>query len=427
MVDKNLFLHDLAVVAILKNEGHYLKEWLDYHLLAGVEHFYLYDHESDDNYNEIVKPYVDAGLVTSTFYPGKNVYVMAYIDAIKKFKFFNRYMAFIDLDEFIYPKTDCGIVNVVDEILSHDPNAAGLAIHWQEFGSNGKKKADYSKGVLERFTRRAKKDFHDTFKDKTGTFHTLGNIHVKNIVNPRCVKIPAAHYFEYFEGMHGVDERNIIFSTPSAGPLPIAADKIVINHYRCKSREEYFYKLKRYRSVPVAQYMITEEMFEQFDHNDEFDDGILHYRDERAKIYQPPDNSHADERLLNALIKNLSPVLLPTTPPEFYAGKMETFLTCRAVSSYLKTRLTNDATAKALEEVSLIAILKSLDEMNLTDARMFISELPNFLILPYPAVGEIYDAFLQIVPTMLEIFRVNALWRDYIELEQLRDVLKLGG
>lgn len=33
MVDKNLFLHDLAVVAILKNEGHYLKEWLDYHLI----------------------------------------------------------------------------------------------------------------------------------------------------------------------------------------------------------------------------------------------------------------------------------------------------------------------------------------------------------------------------------------------------------
>ena len=41
MVDKNLFLYDLAVVAIFKDEAPYLKEWLDYHLAAGVEHFYL--------------------------------------------------------------------------------------------------------------------------------------------------------------------------------------------------------------------------------------------------------------------------------------------------------------------------------------------------------------------------------------------------
>ncbi|MBR7025230.1 MAG: glycosyltransferase family 2 protein, partial [Selenomonadaceae bacterium] len=54
MVDKNLFLYDLAVVAIFKNEGHYLKEWLDYHLFAGVEHFYLYNNNSTDNYEEVL-------------------------------------------------------------------------------------------------------------------------------------------------------------------------------------------------------------------------------------------------------------------------------------------------------------------------------------------------------------------------------------
>ena len=31
-VSKNLFLYDLAVVAIMKNEAPYVKEWLDYHL-----------------------------------------------------------------------------------------------------------------------------------------------------------------------------------------------------------------------------------------------------------------------------------------------------------------------------------------------------------------------------------------------------------
>ena len=57
-VDKNLFLYDLAVVAIMKCEGHYVKEWLDYHLLAGVDHFFIYDNDSPDNQREVVQPYV---------------------------------------------------------------------------------------------------------------------------------------------------------------------------------------------------------------------------------------------------------------------------------------------------------------------------------------------------------------------------------
>ena len=71
MVDKNLFLHDLAIVAIMKNEGHYLKEWLDYHLPAGVDHFYIYDNDSPDNQAEVTAPYIKAGLVDYFLASGK--------------------------------------------------------------------------------------------------------------------------------------------------------------------------------------------------------------------------------------------------------------------------------------------------------------------------------------------------------------------
>ena len=108
MIDKNLFPHELAVVAILKNEAPYLKEWLDYHLAAGVDHFYLYDNESPDNQAEVAKPYVEAGLVDYFFMPGKVMQMQTYNDAAKRFKFHCRYMAFIDGDEFIYPKSTGG-------------------------------------------------------------------------------------------------------------------------------------------------------------------------------------------------------------------------------------------------------------------------------------------------------------------------------
>ncbi|MBR0061311.1 MAG: glycosyltransferase family 92 protein, partial [Selenomonadaceae bacterium] len=74
----------------------------------GVDHFYLYDNDSMDNQAEVAAPYVKAGLVDYFPYPGKAMQYAAYNDAVKRFKFQTRYMAFIDGDEFIYPKLTGG-------------------------------------------------------------------------------------------------------------------------------------------------------------------------------------------------------------------------------------------------------------------------------------------------------------------------------
>ena len=36
-------MHYLSVLAIFKNEGHIINEWLNHYLLEGVDHFYLID------------------------------------------------------------------------------------------------------------------------------------------------------------------------------------------------------------------------------------------------------------------------------------------------------------------------------------------------------------------------------------------------
>ena len=118
MVDKKFFLHELSIVAVIKNEAHYLEEWLNYHLAAGVDHFYIYDNESTDNTAEILEPYIDAQLVDYFSVPGKLMKIPVYNDAVRQFKFATKYMAFIDCNEFIFPKTGQSIVEFVDEILS---------------------------------------------------------------------------------------------------------------------------------------------------------------------------------------------------------------------------------------------------------------------------------------------------------------------
>lgn len=127
-------------------------------------------------------------------------------------------------------------------------------------------------------------------------------------------------------------------------------------------------------------------------------------------------------------MKNLSPTLLPTTPQDFYRGKMETFLTCRAVSSYLQTTLPDAAKAQAkfFEEASLKAILRSFGGMTLPDARLFLKELPQLLSLPYPVVKDIRKAALNIIPQIMDMFHLNnVMWKDYVELDYIQDLLKI--
>ena len=268
--DTALFKYELAIVAILKNEAPYIKEWIDYHLLAGVEHFYLYDNESTDNVKEILQPYIDNGFATYEFYPGKIPQIAAYNSAIKKYRFETKYLAFIDLDEFIYPHENKSIMEIANEYFNKNPNVAGFSIHWATFGASGQYKADYNTGVLERFLHRAATTFDH-------------NKYVKTIVNPRCVDFMHPHNASYFEEKFAVREDGSVVQL--AGIEPALSNRISINHYRTKSKEEYEIKVAKGDVFYLKGYHNADN----FDPNDPvrnevYDDGILKYIEERKKL-----------------------------------------------------------------------------------------------------------------------------------------------
>ena len=337
-MDKNLFLYDLAVVAILKNEARYIKEWLDYHLLAGVDHFYLYDNASSDNYNEIIAPYV----------------------------------------------------------------AAGVVINWQLFGTNGEFKADYSRGVLERFTRRAPVDWVVPIpkRDIPG-----GNAQIKTVANPRKIYFfTSAHFPIYFEGNFSVNEIGGI--VPNYCNEPVTAEKIALNHYNTKSREEFLAKVNKGRADKDENYF-TVDWFDMYDRNEEFDDGILKYRLARADKFSTERDEQRLNRVTNALIKTF----------EAQEFSLESALTCRAASNFLRE--------KFLEEASLGAILNSLDDLQLSDVRLLLSELPNLLALPYPVVKDLRGVALEIISQTQDFMRQKEAWKDFSDLEHMRRLLKL--
>lgn len=129
---------DLSIVAIIKNEGNYIEEWVRYHILVGVQRFYLYDNGSTDNTDKILKKYVDAGYVKLIDFPGIAMQLKAYNDAISKYKRCTKYMAIIDADEFLYScNRNISVREQLDSIFYKFPKAGGVAVNWRMFGSGG--------------------------------------------------------------------------------------------------------------------------------------------------------------------------------------------------------------------------------------------------------------------------------------------------
>lgn len=115
---KKNFMYELAVVTCSKDESLYLLEWIEFYRLMGVDHIYFYDNGSTDDTKALLKPYVDMDYVTYTYIDGRGKQLEAYNDALVLGKEKCRWMAFIDMDEYIVPiDSNRKILDVINDII----------------------------------------------------------------------------------------------------------------------------------------------------------------------------------------------------------------------------------------------------------------------------------------------------------------------
>ena len=137
------------VCAIFKNEAFYLKEWLEFNHLVGVEHFYMYNNKSEDRFEAVLEPYIKKGLVTLVEWPYEQKQMEAYMDCIEKYASETKWMGFIDIDEFIVPKsTD----NIYDFLQKFEKNRGAVNIYWRLYGTSGQMERNLDGLVVEDFT-----------------------------------------------------------------------------------------------------------------------------------------------------------------------------------------------------------------------------------------------------------------------------------
>ena len=100
--------YNVSIYTMIHNKTEVLIEWIEYHRLIGVEHFYLYDHFSTDNLDDFLRSYLERKLVTIVRWPYKspegrhwNMMQSASMNhALKNFGPFNRWMGYFDVDEY---------------------------------------------------------------------------------------------------------------------------------------------------------------------------------------------------------------------------------------------------------------------------------------------------------------------------------------
>ena len=222
----------LSLCLICKDENDYLFEWLDYHILMGVDFFYIYDNGSQISLRETLIVYIERGWVTVVDIQGEAMQLFAYDHCLQTFGAKTFWLGFIDTDEFLIPKTTLDL----KELLKDYETYGGLAVSSLFFGSNGHQEHP-EEGQIASYTRRT----HETFKE---------NELVKSIVQPSRVLMPSSpHDFAYKENNWCVNES---FLRVDNQRFPNRTAKIQLNHYYCRSYAEIILKLNRGNSGAVA-------------------------------------------------------------------------------------------------------------------------------------------------------------------------------
>ncbi|CAF3476661.1 unnamed protein product, partial [Rotaria sp. Silwood2] len=61
--------HAISIYTMIRNKRNEIIDWIEYHRMIGIEHFYLYDNLSEDHIDIFLKYYLDQDIVTIVKWP----------------------------------------------------------------------------------------------------------------------------------------------------------------------------------------------------------------------------------------------------------------------------------------------------------------------------------------------------------------------
>lgn len=125
-----------AIVAIVKNEHRFIKEWVDYHLALGFDDIYIYEDYRSDSHAQIFEGYEHVHVApVSTIgvpdYNGTRVQGELYTKSLTMFKDKYDWILFSDIDEFLVLEVP------LQELCEEFNDYTGILLDWKVYTANG--------------------------------------------------------------------------------------------------------------------------------------------------------------------------------------------------------------------------------------------------------------------------------------------------
>jgi glycosyl transferase family 92 len=230
----------LAACAIYKDEAPYLREWIEFHRLHGVERFFLYDNGSTDAHLEALAPYLDSEVVVMYDWPPVPGQLLAYEHCLHRHGAESRWIAFIDLDEYLFSPTG----RPLPEVLGEYERSPGVAVYRATYGTSGHETRPEGL-VVESYVMRAADDY-------------IHNRTVKSVVDPARATVldprkpgnPELHLLSLTDGV-AIDENHHPVEHMITDFLSF--EKLRVNHYFTRSKREFREKFKTVRADTGVQ------------------------------------------------------------------------------------------------------------------------------------------------------------------------------
>jgi hypothetical protein len=229
----------LSVHSCLGFDTVYLREWIEFHRLVGVERFFLYNNGDREAQRRLLAPYVEDGIVVLHEFPGLPVQLPAFKHCLEHHRDDSRWIAFIDTDEFFF----CPSGLPLPEVLAEYEQWPGVGIGRAPFGPSGQKTRPAGLVIESYLTRLAPAEPRG------------GALAVKSVIDPQRSPRPLnPHVFEHTGGPR-VDEFGEPLATGQAERQTF--ERLRINHYWTRSEEEAELKFSRLRPDSGEPYRAT--------------------------------------------------------------------------------------------------------------------------------------------------------------------------
>lgn len=234
--------HGVAIAACVKNEAGYIEEWVRFHRAVGIRHFYIYDNGSTDDTCALLRSLLNEDTLTIIPWAGRmrdtatstilNGQVIVFAHAILNFGCYYRWMAFIDVDEFLLPKQ----ARTVEQALEAVGDFPNVSLPWHMFATSGHEAPPDGPLTLN-YTQRGADPM--TRKENVSNF--------KCIVDPCEVTEVSVHQFQTraYGDLTANDAGQRFTRRARKSPEFYSNRFLQLNHYYTKSRQELMEKLGR--------------------------------------------------------------------------------------------------------------------------------------------------------------------------------------